>query len=240
MKQTGEHLVLSKANSWQMFNEISPRYDFLNHFLSFGLDIHWRQQMRQFLPEGSNLKIMDLASGTADVLIELCRNNKNIREGVGLDLAEKMLNIGRKKVHKAGLDGKIKLQKADAHQIPFSDNQFDAVTIAFGIRNMNLTTKVLQEMARMLKPGGRVIVLEFSLPANPIIRFLDLIYLRYIVPAMGFIFSRHYKAYKYLNQTIETFPYGQAFCNMLHDVGLKDAKAHTLMAGVASIYVAHK
>jgi len=228
--------ILTKSNSWQMFDDISPRYDFLNHLLSFGLDIHWRRRLAQFLTDKQDQKVLDLATGTADVLISLFKNNPNVQSGTGLDLADKMMAFGREKIIAANLGNRVTLKHGDAHKIPFKDHSFDAVTIAFGIRNMEDHKKVLEEMHRVLNEGGRVLILEFSLPKNPIIRAGHIFYLRYLVPFIGAIFSGHYRAYRYLNQTIETFPYGESFCGMMGSAGFKNVKAHPLLLGVATIY----
>jgi len=196
MNQTNDNNLLSKSTSWQMFNEISQRYDFLNHVLSFGLDIRWRKQLGQYLKTHSGQKILDLATGTADVLISLCKNNPNIQSARGLDMAVKMIEIGRTKIAEQGLREKIMLQHGDAHQIPFEEKNFDAVTIAFGIRNMTDPVKVLSEMHRVLKPSGRALILEFSLPENQNIRAGHLAYLRHMVPCIGAVFTGRYKAYK--------------------------------------------
>lgn len=232
--------LLSKSNSWQMFDDISPRYDLLNHLLSFGLDIHWRRLLAKFLPQKINLKVLDLATGTADVLLSLFKNNSNVQSGYGIDLADKMMDIGRDKITKHDLTARITLQHGDAHQIPFDDHTFDAASVAFGMRNMTNPARVMSEMHRILNVGGRAIILEFSLPRNTIIRGVHLCYLRYFVPVIGALFSGHYKAYKYLNQTIETFPYGDNFCALMTEAGFHNVKAHPLLFGVATIYQGDK
>ncbi len=232
--------ILQKINSWQMFDEIAPRYDFLNHLLSFGLDIHWRRELRRFLLPRQDQKILDLATGTAEVLIELCQNNFDIESACGIDLAQKMLDLGREKISQKGLTNIITLQHGDAKQIPFEENTFDHVSIAFGIRNVDDPSQVLNEMQRVLNPGGRALILEFSLPQNKLIRFVHLFYLRTIVPILGAIFSGHYQAYRYLNQTIETFPYGQPFCALMTKAKFQNVKANALLFGVATIYQGEK
>ena len=226
----------SKAESWKMFNRISRRYDFLNRFLSFGLDISWRKKLAFFLPQKSNLEILDLATGTGDVLIYLCRRAKNIRAAYGIDMADKMLDVGHKKIKRNGLNDKITLKKGDANQIPFEEDSFDAVTIAFGIRNMTEPKHVLKEMGRVLKKGGRALILEFSIPRNTLIRAIHLFYLRKILPKVGAVISGDLKAYQYLNQTVEAFPYGEEFCQMMRDVGFRNVKANALTFGTAMIY----
>lgn len=260
MPHPNEHLVLSKSDSWRMFDAISPRYDFLNHLLSLGLDVSWRRQLARFLPAGTGrdpfdlaqdasksvlskveaLSLLDVATGTADVLLTLVKGNPHIEEAVGIDLAEKMLSIGREKIARASLADKITLSHGDANHIPFEADRFDVVTIAFGIRNVEDHNRVLREMHRVLKKEGRALVLEFSLPGNAALRALHLFYLRTLVPLIGGIFSGHYRAYRYLNQTIETFPYGDDFCALMEFCGFKNVKAAPLMGGIATIYVGEK
>ena len=234
------HAAITKSTSWKMFNDISPRYDLLNHLLSFGLDIHWRRQLSRFISERSHQKVLDLATGTGDVLISLLNNNPRIQSGVGIDLANKMMTVGRTKIAENRLQSRITFRHGDAHHIPFEPDTFDATTIAFGIRNMSDPSRVLREMHRVLNAGGRTLILEFSLPNNPVIRAGHLFYLRHLVPLVGGLFSGHYQAYRYLNQTIETFPYGNDFCQMLLNAGFKNVKAHPLLFGVATIYYGDK
>ena len=231
---------ISKSTSWQMFNDISPRYDLLNHLLSFGLHIHWRRQLAKYLSNQDNQRVLDLATGTADVLLSLFKHNPHIQTGYGIDMADKMLEIGRKKITQHGLDKQIILQHGDANQIPFNDKTFDAVTIAFGIRNMENPTQVLKEMHRVLNKEGRALILEFSLPNNKLLRTLHLFYLRTVVPLVGALFAGHYQAYRYLNQTIETFSYGSQFCQLMTTAGFAKTKAYPLLGGVATIYVGEK
>lgn len=234
---------LSKSDSWRMFDEISPRYDLLNRLLSFGLDAVWRRQLHWFLRGvGDSLAcpLLDLATGTADVLLTLMRRNRNIQEAVGIDLSDKMLALGRKKIARANLSGKITLTHGDASRIPFEVNRFNTVTMAFGIRNVEDPAQVLREMHRVLKPGGRALILEFSLPSNNILRGLHLFYLRTIVPAVGGLVSGHSEAYRYLNRTIEAFPSGEDFCRLMRQAGFSAVKANPLCGGIATIYTGEK
>ena len=223
-----------------MFDRISPRYDFLNRLLAWGLDISWRKRLGRYLPERQGLQLLDLATGTADVPLLLVRHFPNIDNVNGVDMARKMLDIGRAKVDRASLVHKIQLSPGDASQIPFPDSQFDAATMAFGIRNVADPMVVFREMQRVLKPQGRALILEFSLPENAFLRWGHLIYLRTVVPVIGWLVSGHYKAYKYLNSTIETFPHGEKFCRMMREAGFKNVLAHPLFAGVATIYQGDK
>ena len=231
---------ISKSESWKMFDEISPRYDLLNRILSFGLDRRWRRRMAGFLNDRPNQIVLDLATGTADVLLSLVENNSNVATAVGIDLAEKMLKQGRFKIAQKNLAKKIKLQRGDINELPFPNHSFDGVTIAFGIRNVPEPKKVLREMFRVLKPTGRALVLEFSLSRERPIRFFQLFYLRNIIPAIGFLFSGHARAYRYLNQTIEKFPDGKDFCRMMEDVGFKRINVHPLFLQTATIYQGDK
>lgn len=229
-----------KESSWKLFDEIAPRYDLLNRILSFGLDLRWRAQLVKFLPQGKDLSLLDVATGTADVLLILQKRCSRIRSARGIDLSENMIAIGRTKIKEKGLESSIALQIGDGQAIPFPDNSFDVVTVAFGIRNMPDVTRVLSEIRRVLRDNGRALVLEFSLPHNPVIRAGHLMYLRYVVPAIGYLFSGHYAAYRYLNKTIESFPYGREFCRMMTENGFAGVKANPLLFGVASIYQGDK
>jgi demethylmenaquinone methyltransferase/2-methoxy-6-polyprenyl-1,4-benzoquinol methylase len=235
-----KNLVLPKSDSWKMFDAIAGRYDFLNHFLSLGQDVRWRKALKQFLPDPDRQIILDIATGTADVLIALSKENSKIRRGLGVDPALKMLEIGRKKIKRLHLDDRLVLQQGDAQALSFSDGTFDCVTIAFGIRNVPDLRLALLEMYRVTKKGGRVLILEFSRPENPILRCGHWLYLQTMVPLLGFLFSGNFKAYTYLRQTIQTFPYGDRFCKILKQMGFVNIQSHSLMGGVATIYVAQK
>jgi len=231
---------IKKVESWKMFNRISTSYDFLNHLFSFGLDVYWRKHLIRYLSAGKNQLVLDLATGTADALITLAQDNPKVKIAYGLDLAEQMLNVGRQKINSQGLEQKIFLQHGDAHQIPFGTDHFDAVTIAFGIRNMTEYKQVLTQMLRVLKPNGRALILEFSLPENAFLRSVYLFYLRRVIPLVGGWFSGDKEAYRYLNKTVEDFPYGQNFCRAMESVGFKNVQAFPLTLGIATLYKAEK
>lgn len=235
-----ENLVLPKSESPQMFNRISRRYDLLNRILSLGQDVHWRNRLKDLLPARSDLQVLDIASGTADVLITLAQDNPNFSRGVGVDLSVGMLQIGQQKLVKAGLDNKVMLQEADAQKLPFMENAFDVVTISFGIRNIPDLRLALLEMHRVAKSGGTVMILEFSKPSNPLLAWGHWFYMNFVVPVVGFLFSGNFKAYRYLNQTVQTFPYGERFCRILKQFGFIDIQAIPLMGGVATIYAVKK
>jgi len=195
--------------------------------------------MALHLPAKQNLNILDIATGTADVLLTLNRNGQ-IKKAVGLDMAEKMLELGRVKIKEKNLSGKINLIPGDGLFLPVRDNSMDVVTIAFGIRNMPDVQKSLIEMHRVLKKDGRALILEFSLPGNKFIRKLYLFYFRYILPGLGGLISGDSRAYGYLNKTVETFPYGQAFTDLLKKAGFNKITYRPLTFGIATLYQADK
>ncbi len=235
-----ENLVIPKNESWKMFDAISAKYDFLNRVLSLGQDVRWRQLLKKYLPPASEQMLLDIATGTADVAITLTEHNPQVKMTFGVDMAREMLKIGQGKIDRKKLTGKIILQHGDAQALSFMDDTFDCVTIAFGIRNIPDLRLALLEMYRVTKKGGRVLILEFSLPANPVLRWGHWMYLQWVVPAVGFLFSGNWKAYKYLNQTIESFPYGDRFCKILIQFGFTNVTAYPLMGGVATIYAGDK
>jgi demethylmenaquinone methyltransferase/2-methoxy-6-polyprenyl-1,4-benzoquinol methylase len=229
----------SRQQVWKMFDRIAHRYDLLNHLLSGNRDVAWRKRMANMLPSGDNLDALDLATGTGDQLLTLADTGK-LRSGIGIDLAEKMLDFGREKIAERNLGGLLKLQTGDAGAIPFDGASFDAVTITFGIRNVLDVRSSLREMYRVLRPNGRVLILEFSLPRNSIIRNGYLFYFRHVLPHLGGLISGDSYAYRYLNQTVETFPYGEAFSSMMTEAGFTDVCATEVTFGVATIYSGDK
>ncbi len=223
-----------------MFNSISKRYDLLNRLLSFGLDIQWRNKLSDQLAKRDNMKVLDLATGTGDVLITFVKRHTSIVQAIGLDMAQGMLDVGNDKLARLGLSNTITLQHGDANHILFAENTFDNISMSFGIRNVEEPVQVLKEMNRTLKSGGHGLILEFSMPDNALIRFFHIFYLRYCVPVIGWVFSGNYKAYKYLNQTIEDFPYGDDFCTLMQTAGFTNIKRTPLLFGTATIYQGEK
>lgn len=223
-----------------MFNQIATRYDLINHVLSLGLDILWRHSLTQFLPKRKDLVILDLATGTGDVLISLCLRNKNIKQAYGIDLAEKMLDIGRLKVNRVGLNSRIILDHGDANQIPYPDGLMDAVTMAFGIRNVEDPVRVLKEMVRVLKPNGSALILEFSLPRFLLLKWFHLIYLKTVVPLLGGLISGNFEAYGYLSRSIPVFPCGEAFLNLMRQAGLQTVRSNPMIGRIATLYQGEK
>ena len=235
-----EKFVLLKSDSPRMFDIIAGRYDFLNRLLSLGQDVYWRARLKGFLPPGEKLDILDLATGTADVLITLAKHNPHIKRGLGIDPAVNMLKIGRQKIEAAGLSDKLNLQAGDAQSLPFVEASFDCISVSFGVRNIPDLRLALLEMHRVLRKDGRVLILEFSKPVDPVLKAGHWLYLNTVVPMLGFIFSGNWKAYRYLAQTIGDFPYGERFCKILKQFGFTHIEAHPLMGGAATIYVAQK
>lgn len=218
-----------------MFNKISPTYDQVNRILSFGRDIAWRKAVARHLPLRLHLQVLDLATGTGDQLAALFQKGASIHRAIGMDVAEEMLNIGRKKL----ASHPVELLVGDAQKIPFADNRFDAVTISFGIRNVEDPSKALREMCRVLQPRGKALILEFSMP-NRFIRPFFLFYLRSILPRLGGHFSKEPFAYRYLNKTIETFPSGKEFLGLMEQAGFRNCKRHSMNLGSVSLYVGEK
>jgi len=229
----------SRNEVWRMFDGIAHRYDLLNSSLSLGQDSRWRKRMRRYLPDRANLHVLDLATGTAEQLLCLS-DDQRVVSGVGVDLAANMLEVGRKKIAARGRTHMLRLISGDAAAIPMPDASADVVSISFGIRNVLNVDQSFREMFRVLKPGGRALVLEFSMPDNTILRRMYLCYFRHILPRVGAWVSGDRYAYQYLNQTVETFPSGPAFCTRMEQSGFHQSRWHPLTFGVASIYQADK
>jgi len=240
-KRLSSHLPNpSRREIWRMFDRVAPRYDLLNHLLSFGQDIRWRRKLAGCLKNVPQQEILDLATGTGDVILSLCENSEKIEYAVGIDMSERMLRLGRGKIITKNRQSNISLVRSDASRIPFADYSFDTVLIAFGIRNMVDVQDVLTEIHRVLKPDGRVLILEFSLPENRFVKKMYLFYFRKILTRLGRFISGDKNAYSYLNETVETFPYGDEFCRMLTSTGFENANARPLTFGVATIYQGDK
>ena len=231
----------SRIRVWQMFDRIARRYDVLNRLLSLRQDVRWRKKMAGLLPARSGLKVLDVATGTADQIIALHKNTAGkISSATGVDMADQMLTIGRNKIKQQFPDADIQLKSGDAVALPFDNAQFDVITISFGIRNVTDVCRALEEMFRVLRPAGRLLVLEFSLPQNYIVKKLYLFYFRNILPLFGGLVSGDRYAYRYLNETVEAFPYGEDFINVMHRAGFTDGRVVPLSFGIASIYIGEK
>jgi len=221
-----------------MFNNISPRYDFLNHTLSLGIDILWRKKAVRMLKPFAPKTILDIATGTGDFAVESVKLKPD--SIVGVDISEGMLEVGKQKMVKKGLDGLIKLEVGDSENLRFEDNKFDAVTVAFGVRNFENLKKGLSEMFRVTNTNGHVMIIEFSKPAKFPVKQLYNFYFNAILPKIGKLVSKDNAAYQYLPESVAAFPDGQAFLYILNEVGYKDAKCIPLTFGISSIYWARK
>lgn len=228
-----------KKDSYKIFNDIASTYDLLNHTLSFGIDIYWRNKLLKFLPAKNSINALDLACGTGDVPLTLVKNNR-IKKITGIDLSSGMVNIGIEKVKKKGLEKKIFLTIGDAVNIPAGNDVFDLTTISFGIRNFSDPQKSLFDIHRVLKKDGRLMIMEFAIPSNPIIRTIYFFYFRYLLPTIGNIVSKHKDAYTYLNQSVENFPYGDQFLSMMDVAGFTNLKKLPLTFGIAMLYIGDK
>lgn len=226
----------SRQDVHLMFDRIARKYDLLNRIFSFGQDIVWRKKLARMLSRHKCAEVLDLATGTADVLISGFKHNIYMKTGVGIDMAGEMLRAGQRKIENSKLSGKTVLLRADALALPISDNSFDAITISFGIRNVVEVEKALKEMHRVLRAGGKCLILEFALPANSILRRMFLIYLRNFIPFIGGLLTHDKSAYRYLNQTVETFPCGEQFADIMRQVGFGDVRVKSMTFGVAMIY----
>lgn len=222
-----------------MFNDIAFRYDFLNRFLSVGIDVLWRKKAIRQLKDVNPKIILDVATGTADVAI-MTAQILQPEKIIGIDISDGMLNFGRKKINKLGLATLIELLNGDSETIKFDDNSFDAVTVAFGVRNFQNLEKGLSEIKRVLKPGGRLVVLEFSKPKALLVKQLYNVYMNVVAPGMGRLFSKNRNAYKYLDESIKKFPEGKNFTTILDNLGYTNTYCKPLSFGICSIYCGEK
>lgn len=221
-----------------MFDSISGKYDFLNHFLSLGIDIRWRKKAIRLLEELKPKKILDIATGTGDFAIESLKLNPE--KVVGVDISEGMLNVGREKMKKKGIDHIITMESGDSENLRFEDNNFDAVIVAFGVRNFENLEKGLQEMNRVLNEGGKAVILEFSKPTVFPFKQLYNFYFRWILPKIGKLVSKDNAAYTYLPESVNEFPYGDDFLKILDKTGFKNTRCKPLTLGISSIYIGEK
>ncbi len=230
--------IPQKSESWKMFNRISHRYDLLNRLLSGRRDVAWRKICVRQLPKDRPLTVVDLATGTADVILMLLKQRQNIKTVIGIDPAKQMLDIASRKVKSTALA--VQLLNSDAQHIGLRSGSVDAVTMAFGIRNVADTHQALTEMHRILADRGQLLILEFSLPKHRWFRGLYLFYFRHVLPTIGGWISGDREAYSYLNQTVEDFPYGKDFSRRLRSAGFYNIKEIRLTLGIATIYHAEK
>lgn len=223
----------------EMFDRIAGHYDITNRVLSVGIDMGWRKKAILQLKNDKPKRILDVATGTCDMAIISCKLLKP-EKITGIDISEEMLKLGQKKVEKEGLTSVIELQKGDSETINFVDNSFDAVTVAFGVRNFENLENGLREMLRVLKPGGKLIVLEFSKPRIKIFRSLYNLYMSIVAPEVARWFSQNKKAYQYLNQSARLFPERQKFVDILNRTGYSNTSFKPLSAGICCIYIGEK
>lgn len=226
-----------KQHIGQLFDRIAGTYDGLNHVLSLNIDKRWRRRAIRMLKPAE--QVLDVAIGTADLTIEILRQGK-AQHVTGIDLSRGMMAIGEQKVAKRGYAQQVQFDYGSAQQMPYADSSFDTVTCAYGVRNFANMDEGLSEMYRVLRTGGELMVLEFSYPTNPVIRWGYDLYFTHILPFIGNLFSRDKGAYSYLNRSVKNFPYGEAFCRHLRKEGFTQIKATPLTFGISTIYTAVK
>jgi demethylmenaquinone methyltransferase / 2-methoxy-6-polyprenyl-1,4-benzoquinol methylase len=233
--QTGK-----KEEVEQMFDQIAHSYDFLNHFFSLGIDIIWRKRAIKELKKYAPKKVLDVATGTADFAIQSVKSNLQADEIIGVDISEGMLEVGRKKIKEKGIDHIIQLRRGDSEQLPFEEKTFDAYTVAFGVRNFENLELGMSDMLRVLKTGGVGVVLEFSKPTVFPIKQLFRFYFRFIMPTVGKWISKDSRAYTYLPESVDAFPSGSAFLDVMKKVGYSNTRMIRLAGGIATIYIGEK
>ncbi len=236
--------TVQKTDVRKMFDSIAHKYDFLNHFLSFGVDIYWRKKLVNFLNPKPNQKILDVAAGTGDVGFAILKKQPKAQV-IGIDFSEKMLEIGRKKIEDrirnskfriSNTESRIQFQFGDAQNLEFEDETFNGVTIAFGIRNVKNREKAISEFYRVLKPGGKLVILEFGKPRFLLTRLAYLLYSKVVIPIVGKVFSKHIRAYSYLPQTISEFPSREKFSKLILSAGFEKTGFQTLTNGVVTLF----
>src|SRR6202000_1610919 len=222
-----------------MFNNISKTYDFLNHFLSLGIDIIWRKKAINELKKDQPKLIVDVATGTGDFAFEALTILKP-EKIIGVDISQGMLDIAKQKIAKRGLGDHFEVKLGDSEKLPFESNEFDAVTVAYGVRNFENLEVGLADIHRVLKPGGKAVVLEFSKPKVFPVKQLYKFYFNYITPGIGKIFSKDSRAYSYLPESVAAFPDGKSFTSLMDKVGFTHTKQRPLAFGICSIYTGVK
>jgi demethylmenaquinone methyltransferase/2-methoxy-6-polyprenyl-1,4-benzoquinol methylase len=227
-----------KEQVTKMFDTISGDYDGLNRVISFGIDIKWRKKVVQIVKETQPKVILDIATGTGDLAIALAQTNAS--KIIGLDISSGMLEIGKEKIKKQGLETKIEMVLGDSENLPFDDNTFDAITVGFGVRNFETLENGLKEILRVLKPGGSFVILETSIPTKTPYKQGYHFYTKYILPSIGRLFSKDKSAYTYLSESASEFPYGEVLNNILRKIGFTSVKHLPQTFGVATIYVSSK
>lgn len=238
IKPYKDSVLGKKEQVTKMFDTISGDYDGLNRVISFGIDIKWRKKVVRIIKETNPNSILDIATGTGDLAIALAQTHAS--KIVGLDISSGMLEIGKGKIKKQGLDHKIDMVLGDSENMPFEDNTFDAITVGFGVRNFETLENGLKEILRVLKPGGCFVILETSIPTKTPYKQGYHFYTKNILPIIGRLFSKDKNAYKYLSESASEFPYGDALNNILRKIGFTNVKDLPQTFGVATIYVSSK
>jgi demethylmenaquinone methyltransferase / 2-methoxy-6-polyprenyl-1,4-benzoquinol methylase len=227
-----------KEQVTQMFDTISTNYDGLNRVISLGIDVKWRKKVVQIVGENHPKQILDIATGTGDLVMMMA--NLNPDKIIGLDISAGMLEVGKQKINKANLSGKIDMIVGDSEEMPFEHDTFDAITVSFGVRNFANLDKGIKEIARVLKPTGVLVILETSNPTKFPFKQGYKFYTNFILPLVGKLFSKDKVAYTYLSESANSFPFGEAFNNILRKNGFSDVTHHPVTFGVATIYTARK
>ena len=223
----------------EMFDRIAPRYDLLNHTLSMNVDRLWRRRVVREVRRAAPRRILDVATGTGDLAIEMARRIAGVQV-LGVDLSEQMLAVARRKIEARGLDGRIVLDRGDAERLAVADASVDVATVAFGVRNFGDLGAGLRELARTIKPGGKVVILEFSRPRNRVFRALYEFYSYKILPRIGGLVSRDKRAYEYLPASVGEFPAPEEFMAMMARAGFRNCRARSQSFGIAQIYIGER
>ena len=221
-----------------MFDNIAPKYDFLNHALSFGIDKIWRRKAIRLITGCSPSTILDVATGTGDFAVAALKSGA--QKVTGIDISREMIAVGKEKIRKMGLEDRITLMTGDSEAIQFPDHSFDVATVAFGVRNFENLSRGLSELHRVIRKGGTLCVLEFSNPRQPVVKFGYRIYSRYLMPWFGRLVSGDKSAYTYLPESVEEFPDGDKFITFMKDSGFSEIREYRLTFGVATIYLGKK
>jgi demethylmenaquinone methyltransferase/2-methoxy-6-polyprenyl-1,4-benzoquinol methylase len=226
-----------KEKVQEMFDNIAPTYDTLNHVLSMNVDKLWRRHALKEIVDGTPQRILDVACGTGDSTISIAKAAGEGSEVTGVDISEGMMALVQGKAEKAGVAGRIGLAVADGEALPYADGTFDRVTCAFGIRNFEHKEQGLSEFRRVLKPGGKVVILELSVPQNRVVRWAYDLYFTHLLPAIGGVVSGDKAAYRYLPASVHGFPAPQAFCRMMEEAGFSAVRCRTFTGGLCRIFV---
>lgn len=238
LKPYSESSEEKKIQIEQMFDNIAVKYDFLNHLLSAGIDILWRKRAIKELQSLAPKTIMDMATGTGDFAFEALALNPD--KIIGIDLSQNMLDVGIEKSRLKNITDKIDFVKGDAEHLNYANDYFDAITVGFGVRNFQNLQAGLTELHRVLKIGGRIAILEPSFPKNPLIKYLFIFHFKYVTPFIGKLFSKDDSAYKYLPSSVEAFPQGETFNQLMREVGYINTKCIPLTFGICTLYLAEK